>query len=221
MIDIGIPFSNPALLEEAFTHKSYLNEDRNVKFSNERLEFLGDSVLQLLTSNELFRRFPEYPEGKLTSLRSALVRTATIGKIAQKLGWGKYLRLGKGEETSGGRENLSLLADTFEAVLGAIYLDAGLTSVQKFLADNLFPLITELEKEENFYDFKSKLQEIAQQKFKVAPVYKVIGQSGPDHHKTFSVAVFCREEKLGEGLGYSKQEAEQQAARVALEKIKE
>jgi ribonuclease-3 len=220
MIDVGIKFNNPALLEQAFTHRSYLNENDKVKQSNERLEFLGDSVLQVLSSTELFKRFPKLPEGKLTNLRSALVRTVTIGKVAQKLNFGQLLLISKGEEAGGGRENLSILADTFEAVLGAIYLDQGILTAKEFLNKHLFPLISGLQNEASLYDFKSKLQEVVQKDHKSAPVYKIISQKGPDHDKVFVIAVLCGKTKLGEGSGKSKQEAEQQAARVALEELK-
>lgn len=218
-MNTGIKFNNQKLLEEALTHRSYLNENPG-KNSNERLEFLGDSVLQVLTSTELFRRFPEFPEGKLTNLRSALVRTETLGKLAKKLGLGEVLLMSKGEERSNGRENLSLLADTFEAVLGAIYLDQGIDAAREFLEKNLFNQIEILAQQEILYDYKSKLQEVIQKKNKVAPVYKVLKTEGPDHGKTFTVAVLCRGQKLAEGAGKSKQEAEQEAARIALEQLK-
>lgn len=220
MIDISVKFNNPALLEEAFTHRSYLNENSKSQQSNERLEFLGDSVLQVLSSTKLFKLFPKFPEGKLTNLRSALVRTITIGKVARELGFGKLLMMSKGEEAGGGRDNLSILADTFEAVLGAIYLDGGISMAEKFLERSLFPLIDNLESEASLYDFKSKLQEVVQKSHKVAPVYKILSQKGPDHEKTFVIAVLVRKEKFGEGSGRSKQEAEQQAARVALEALR-
>lgn len=217
---IGIVFKDKQLLTTALTHRSYLNENKSAKESNERLEFLGDSVLSLLVSTELYRRYKDYPEGKLTSLRSALVRTKTLGDLASSLSYGKYLLMSKGEERGGGRENKSLLADTFEAVLGAIYLDQGFATAGEFLEKHLFPLISELENKEDLIDFKSSLQEKIQDKVKTSPIYKVMSESGPDHDKTFTVGVFCEDKLMANGQGKSKQEAEQNAARVALERWK-
>lgn len=216
---LGVTFTDKTLLETALTHRSYLNESKAVE-SNERLEFLGDSVLSLLVSTEIFRRFKKYPEGKLTSLRSALVRAKTLGDLAKKLSLGEFLLMSKGEERSGGRENHSLLADTLEAVLGAIYLDAGLDSVRNFLTLHLFPLIDEVEKHEELKDFKSALQENVQETAKVSPIYRVIGESGPDHNKKFDVGVFLHGRELAVGHGKSKQEAEQEAAKIALQQEK-
>lgn len=217
---LKIKFHDSKLLLEALTHRSFLNENRQIKQSNERLEFLGDSVLSVLTSTELFHRFPAYPEGQLTNLRSALVRAKTLSLIAKELRLGEFLQMSKGEEKSGGRENESLLADTFEAVLGAIYLDQGLTKAEAFLASHIFPLITVIEKQENIYDYKSKLQETTQQQSKISPTYKVAGESGPDHNKTFSIGVFLGDKLMATGQGRSKQEAEQEAARLALQVLK-
>lgn len=212
---LGVTFSNKNFLETALTHRSYLNESRAAE-SNERLEFLGDSVLSLLVSTELYRRFKNYPEGKLTSLRSALVRAKTLGDLAKKLSLGKFLLMSKGEERSGGRENPSLLADTFEAVLGAIYLDAGLEAVGNFLTKNLFGLIDSVEGNDTLRDYKSTFQEKAQDKHKISPTYRVISENGPDHDKTFLVGVYLGDKKIAEGSGKSKQEAEQKAAKIAL-----
>lgn len=217
MTDIGIKFKNHELLEEAFTHRSALNENPALTQSNERLEFLGDSVLQVLSSTEIFTRFPKFPEGKLTNLRSALVRTATLALVAKKLNFGDKLLMSRGEERGGGRQNNSLLADTFEAVLGAIYLDGGLSEARKFLEINLFPLIETIQDEKNVYDFKSRLQEVTQDQKRVAQSYKTVSETDPDHDKKFTIAVFAGSKKLAEGLGKSKQEAEQEAARIALE----
>lgn len=219
MIDLGFKFNHPALLEEAFTHRSFLNENPKTSQSNERLEFLGDSVLQVLTSTALFKKFPLLPEGKLTNLRSALVRTATLAKVAGQLAFGNFLLMSKGEERGGGKTNPSLLANTFEAVLGAIYLDQGLPAANKFLEEHLFTLIDTLENDGNLYDFKSKLQEVTQEKRRVAPTYKIVSETGPDHDKKFLVAVFAGKQSLGQGVGKSKQEAQQDAARVALTQL--
>ncbi len=217
---LGLKFNDPSLLKTALTHRSFLNEDKNTKVSNERLEFLGDSVLSLLVSTEVYNRFESYPEGKLTTLRSLLVKTKTLGELSQKLKFGEFLLISKGEEKSGGRNNMSLLADTFEAVLGAIYLDSGLEIAKKFLEINLFPLITEVESNTNLHDYKSALQELTQGKLKISPTYQVLEQTGPDHEKTFTIGVFIEGKLLATGAGKSKQEGEQDAARLALESFK-
>lgn len=216
---LGVNFKNLELLSQALTHRSYLNENKGIRQSNERLEFLGDSVLSILTSVELFRKFPAYPEGQLTNLRSALVRAKTLSVLAKKLHLGEYLLMSRGEEKSGGRENESLLADTFEAVLGAVFLDSGLKTANAILSQYLFPKISELERQESIFDYKSKLQELTQQQTKVSPTYKVIGESGPDHDKIFKVAVMLGTKSLSEGTGKSKQEAEQSAAKLALQAL--
>jgi ribonuclease-3 len=213
---LAVDFQNPLLLEEALTHRSFLNEDRQSKCSNERLEFLGDSVLELIISQELFCRFPAFPEGKLTAMRSSLVRAKTLGKIARELSLGKFLQMSRGEERGGGRENDSLLANTFEAVLGAIYLDQGLSAAQKFLARRLFPLIKEAGT--GIFDYKSRLQEVVQETERVTPTYRVTAAVGPDHEKVFTVEALAGDRVLARGRGKSKQEAEQSAARAALEK---
>lgn len=212
----GITFRNPALLELALTHRSYLNENRQATFSNERLEFLGDSVLSLIVSTEIYHRFPNYPEGQLTSLRSALVRTTTLAEIAANLNLGSYLLISKGEDKSGGRANKSLLADSFEALTGAIYLDQGIEVTKHFLEQFLFPKISHLQIK-SLLDYKSGFQEFSQNKFKISPHYDVIHEEGPDHNKTFTVAVYLHQNQVAAATGKTKQEAEQNAARVALE----
>lgn len=213
---IGTKFKDTSLLRQAFIHRSFLNENKEEPFSNERLEFLGDSVLSILVSTELYKRYPHYPEGKLTNLRSLLVKGKTLSEIAKNLGLGNALQMSRGEEKSGGRENSSLLADTLEAILGAIYLDQGLPTAKKFLEKFLFPLISEVEKRQELADYKSELQELTQEKTKLSPVYKVIEEIGPDHDKTFKVAVSVHARQLAVGEGKSKQAAEQDAARLAL-----
>ncbi len=215
--NIQITFSNRDLLKQAFYHRSYLNEDRTIKESNERLEFLGDSVLSLLTSHHLFTHYPQYPEGILTNIRSSLVKTKTLASVASELKLGDLLFLSKGEEDSGGRKNQSLLADVFEALLGVIYLDQGLDSARTYLETYLFPKAQKLIEDKAYIDFKSHLQEIVQQKVKISPIYKVERSEGPDHDKTFWVDVLSENVVLGSGKGKSKQEAEQSAARAALE----
>lgn len=213
---LKVSFKNHALLVQSLTHRSYLNENAKFKQSNERLEFLGDSVLSLLTSTKLFGLFPEYPEGQLTNLRSNLVRAKTLATVSQTLGLGDYLLLSRGEEKSGGRANESLLADLFEAVLGAIYLDQGIEAASSFLERELFPIIPTANEETSIFDYKSRLQEKTQEKTQASPQYKVIAETGPDHDKIFTVAVFLKDKLLSEGKGKSKQEAQQDAARLAL-----
>ncbi len=217
---LNITFKDPKLLKTALTHRSYLNEEHTAKVSNERLEFLGDSVLSILVSTELYNKFKSYPEGKLTSLRSLLVKTKTLSELAKTLNLGDFLLISKGEEKSGGRNNPSLLADTFEAVLGAIYLDQGIEIAKEFLKKNLFPLITDVSENSEIQDYKSTLQETTQDKAKVSPTYQVLGESGPDHDKTFTVGVFLEGKLLAKDEGRSKQDAEQNAAKLALEALK-
>lgn len=217
---LDITFSNKDLLAEAVTHRSFLNESDNNVNSNERLEFLGDAVLELLVSDFLFKKFPEFPEGRLTNLRSAIVNTKTLGNIGNTLKFGTFLRLSKGEEAGGGRTNNSLLADVFEAVLGAIYLDKGIKVTEKLLEKHLYPYIDEVLKTGAYNDFKSVLQEKVQEKYRITPTYEVIREEGPDHSKTFFSKVVIGEKNIGEGKGKSKQEAEQDAARIALESLK-
>lgn len=218
--ELGVSFKNKDLLVEALTHRSYLNENKKIKNSNERLEFLGDSVLSLIISTEIFIRKQDLPEGELTSLRSALVRTKTLADLAKNLKLGDYLLMSKGEEKSGGRENTSLLADTFEAILGAVYLDCGLGKVRVILGKMLFDQIDEFSNPKAIFDYKSKYQEVVQDKNKISPVYKVIDEVGPDHNKIFTVGVYWVDILQAQGKGKSKQEAEQMAARVALQQFK-
>lgn len=215
----GVTFKDKSLLRLAFVHRSYLNESKETNESNERLEFLGDSVLSFLTSKHLYISYPQDPEGTLTNIRSGLVKTRTLADAARKLGLGRYLYLSKGEEESGGRNNTSLLADTFEAFLGAMYLDRGLSVVEKFLGAFLFPEITVIVETKSYVDFKSHLQEIIQEASKTSPTYRVTKSEGPDHDKTFWVEVLSKDTVLGQGKGKSKQEAQQAAAESALEKI--
>jgi len=216
---IGVTFKDQHLLSQAFVHRSHLNEARNIKESNERLEFLGDSVLSLLTSHFLYQTYPEFPEGTLTNIRSGLVKTTSLATVAQSLNLGELLFLSHGEEESGGRKNSSLLADTFEALLGAIYLDQGLEVARTFLHAYLFPNAKGIVEHKTYIDFKSLLQEIIQEESRVSPVYRVTKSEGPDHAKTFWVEVLSMERTLGQGMGKSKQEAEQAAASQALEKM--
>lgn len=208
-------FINKDLLETALTHKSYLNEHPEVKESNERLEFLGDAILEFVITETLYKSFPDKQEGYLTALRSNLVNTQNLSEIAKKLNIGGLIHLSKGEEDGGGRENPSLLADTVEAIIGALYLDQGLTEVEEFIKANL---ITEIPDKvtKPLKDPKSRFQEYIQAKGYPAPKYKVLRETGPDHDRDFVVQVKVEDRVMGEGTGKSKSQAEQEAAKKAL-----
>lgn len=208
---------NSKLFEEAFTHRSYLNEAKLKINSNERLEFLGDSIISFAISNYLYTKYPDFDEGDLTNLRSLMVNTKSLSEIARELNLGKLLKLSRGEEESNGRENDSLLENSFEAYTGALFLDQGMSAIVKFLNSVLFPKIQELVNKKAFKDPKSLLQEKVQALKQGAPFYKVLEEAGPAHAKTFKVGVFVDGKKLGEGIGKSKQIAEVSAAKVALE----
>lgn len=216
--NLGITFKNTDLIAQSFIHRSYLNETRSIKQSNERLEFLGDSILSFLVSQYLYKNYKDFTEGELTNLRSSIVKTATLAKVAKDLGLGTLLLLSKGEEEGGGRINPSILADTFEALLGAIFLDLGLTPLDKILNRLLFPLLPKILAEKSYKDAKSIFQETVQEETKISPNYKVLSQKGPDHAKEFTVGVYVGNVLWGTGIGKSKQEGEMQAAAAALEK---
>ncbi len=210
-------FKNAKLFEQALTHKSWLNENNRKRESNERLEFLGDAVLEYIISKELYNLFPDKSEGYLTALRANIVNTKNLHQIAMKLNVGKGLYLSKGEEEGGGRSNPSLLADTVEAIIGAIYIDRGLTATDKFIKKYLLSDLSE-KLSQPLKDAKSALQEKVQAKGLPAPVYTVISESGPDHAKSFDVAVMIKEKIIARGKGKSKGEAEQNAAENAQDK---
>jgi len=207
------------IYQKAFTHRSYLNEVPEVKESNERLEFLGDSVLSLLISEKLYELRTQDSEGALTNLRSYIVKTISLAKAARELNLGKYLRLSKGEELSGGRENTQLLANTYEALLGAVFLDQGIDATKQFVEQTLLPLFQEELKYGPPKDAKSRLQEVLQDEYKKSPQYRILKTTGPDHARSFTVGVFLDREQLGTGEGMSKQLAEEAAALDALAKI--
>ena len=216
---LNISFKDPKILQQAFYHRSYLNEVKLDIESNERLEFLGDSILSLVISEFLFSERLQDAEGDLTNLRAYIVKTKSLAQAAKKLNLGSYLHLSKGEELGGGRENSQLLANTYEALLGAVYLDQGLKAVQQVIKSTLLSLF---EKELRFgppKDAKSSLQEIAQDRFKESPHYKILATKGPDHAKQFIVAVYLKGKEHGRGSGGSKQIAEEQAATQALERL--
>lgn len=214
-----IKFKDPKILQQAFYHRSYLNEVKLNIESNERLEFLGDSVLSLVISNILFLSRTRDTEGELTNLRAYIVKTTSLAKAAKKLNLGKYLLFSKGEELGGGRDNPQLLANTYEAFIGAIYLDQGLSIVQEVIQKTLLSLFGKELKSGPPKDAKSNLQEIVQERFKESPHYKILETKGPDHAKQFIVAVFIENKQYGEGIGGSKQIAEEQAATQALERL--
>lgn len=215
---IGITFSDPKLIQKAFTHRSYLNENGEGLEHNERLEFLGDAVLQLVVTVYLYEQYPQKPEGELTSWRSALVKGNHLAVVAQKLDLGEYLRLSKGEEATGGREKPYILANTTEAVIGAIYIEKGYDVAKQFIQEFILRKLEEILKKGLHIDAKSHFQEKAQEYLSITPSYKLISDEGPDHDKCFVMGVYLEEELIAQGEGTSKQKAEQAAAKAALEK---
>jgi ribonuclease-3 len=217
---IGITFQNEKLLIQAFTHSSYVNEHRKRPHEdNERLEFLGDAVLELTISQYLFEKFPQMSEGELTKLRAAIVCEPSLVTFAHSLSFGELVLLGKGEEMTGGRMRPSLLADVFEAFVGALYLDQGMDAVVKFLEKTIFPKINE-GAFSHVMDYKSQLQELVQRDGSGVLEYKILQEKGPAHNKEFVSRVSLNGQELGIGVGKSKKEAEQRAAQMALEKLK-
>ncbi len=212
-----IVFKDKKLLEQAFIHRSYINENPGVKLShNERLEFLGDAVLELVVTDFLYKKYPSYAEGELTALRSALVNAVIISEMATNIGMNDYLLLSKGEAKDNGKARQYILANTYEAYIGALYLDQGIEAVEKFIHKYLLPKTEEIVSKKLWRDAKSLVQEKAQEFVNVTPAYKVLSESGPDHDKHFTVGIFFGPNLIGEGKGQSKQEAEQKAAEVAL-----
>jgi ribonuclease III len=217
---IGMKFRNWNLLRTAFVHRSYLNEHKDSEFEhNERLEFLGDAVLELIVTEYLYINYTN-PEGDLTNWRSALVKGNMLAKIAKGLKFGEYLFLSHGEEKSGGREKDYLLANTFEAVIGVIYLELGYKNAKKFVEQFLLVHLDSILKTGSHIDAKSKLQEIAQEKVGITPSYTLQHEEGPDHDKTFTMGAFIGDRMIGKGMGGSKQLAEQMAAEDALKRLK-
>ena len=217
---LGHTFRNKALLSEALNHSSYANEHRGQGLeSNERLEFLGDSVLGFVTAEFLFLRHPDLPEGDLTRIRAALVCEESLHEVAQGLGLGDHLKLGRGEEAGGGRTRASILADATEAVFAAVYLDGGIEAASALIHRVLLDCQREEVVEEKRKDYKTALQELVQRQPDQELVYRMAGESGPDHNKTFLAEVLLNGAVVGAGEGHSKKEAEQSAARAALEKL--
>ena len=214
---IKVVFKNKNLLKQAFTHRSYINENGGASLShNERLEFLGDAVLELIVTDFLYRKYPSYAEGELTALRSALVNAIIISEIAGEIGMNDYLLLSKGEAKDFGKARMYILANTYEALIGAMYMDAGYDVTNKFITKTLLPKTEEIVNKKLWRDAKSLVQERAQEFMSVTPAYKVLTQSGPDHDKHFTVGIYFGGELVAEGKGKSKQEAEQSAAMCAL-----
>ena len=218
---IGTNFKNKNLLMQAFTHRSFLNEHRDSELAhNERLEFLGDAVLELIVTEHLYYKYPENNEGELTSYRSALVNATTLSDAASKIEMNDFLLLSKGEAKDTGRARQIILANTMEALIGAIFLDQGYEMAKYFISNNIFNLIEKIVENKTWLDAKSKFQEQAQEHEGITPLYKTIKEEGPDHDKKFTVGVFLDKKKIAEGEGRSKQEAEQVAADNAL-KVKD
>ncbi len=218
---LGHRFQNPRLFEEALTHKSYLNECPGPeRRDNERLEFLGDAVLDLVISELFLSRFPDAPEGELSKLKARTVSEAALSQVARRLDLGRALVLGRGEDLTGGRDKPSLLADALEAVIAAVFLDGGLAAARQVVLAAFTDLFDHLGRSDAA-DHKTELQELCQRDFAVLPVYRVLQESGPDHHKQFDVELTIRGEAYGMGTGRSKKEAEQQAAKTALERLRQ
>ena len=213
--NIGYVFENKSILKQALTHSSYANENRNSGPFNERLEFLGDAVLSLISADFLYRRFPSMPEGDLTKLRSGLVCTASLSEYARQISLGDFLLLGKGEDANGGRERNSNLENAFEAVIAAVYLDGGIECARKFVLR--FLDVSVETRHINFKDYKTKLQEIVQESHEETLNYVVSNVSGPDHDKRYEIEVHLNSNVIGKGTGRSKKQAEQEAAKQALE----
>jgi|FLYN01.1.fsa_nt_gi ribonuclease-3 len=219
---IGVEFKNRDLLLTALTHRSFVNEyTGEVVRDNERLEFLGDAVLDFLTGDLLYRHFPDMPEGRLTRLRAALVRTAALAELSQQCHLGEHMRMGKGEEASGGRKRITNLCAVFEAVVGALYLDQGLDAVRQFVVPLFMPLLERVLAESLDQDARSLLQEWSQAHYSETPVYRTVEESGPEHEREFMVEVLIGDQVVGCGVGRSKRSAAQAAARAALHLLKQ
>jgi len=213
---IDVQFKQSDLLLTAFTHRSFLNEtDKEDEISNERMEFLGDSVLQFLSSEFLYDKYKEFDEGELTNLRSKIVNTESLAQESTRLELGQFLRISRGEKNIA-NESKYILAPTFESILGAIYIEAGIEKCREFLAKNLFYKVEDILSTGLLKDYKSMYQELAQEKYSITPIYKVISEEGPDHQKIFEVGLFLDKKEISKGKGNSKRAAQQEAAKQAL-----
>ncbi len=220
---IGVQFNNTDLLTRALTHRSFVNEydgEKEIR-DNERLEFLGDAILDVIVAEMLFKKYPDVSEGELTQLRAALVKTESLAMIARDYQLGEYLRIGRGEENSGGRERVNNLCRGFEAVIGAMYLDSGMVTVEKFVMPSLLNLLEYVLENNLHIDARSELQEQIQAKLSITPSYRMAGADGPDHAKEFHMEVTIGDVVIGEGIGTSKRSAAQEAARTALLHLQE
>jgi ribonuclease-3 len=214
---VGVTFIKKELLAQAFTHRSFLNENRGTgRGHNERLEFLGDAVLELVVTEHLYAVYPHRDEGDLTSYRAAVVNTIVLADTARELGFNELLMLSRGEARDQGRARVSILADAFEAVIGAVYLDQGYGASKEFIARTLLPKLPGIVEEGLWIDAKSRLQEKSQDVLSLTPSYRVVSEEGPDHDKRFVIAAMLGQEEVGRGSGKSKQDAEQEAARAGL-----
>ena len=219
-MNIKLPeFSNEEVRSVVFTHRSYLNENKEAKESNERLEFLGDSILSFVVSSAIYEQYPHLKEGELTSLRSVLTNTQTLYIVADNLGLGALLKMSKGEEEGGGRTNKTILANTYEAVVGGLFLDGGIEKARDFIATTILANQNGFVGQQGLKDPKSMLQEFMQEKYKVSPDYRILDEEGPDHDKKYTAGVFLNGELVANGVGRSKQEAEKDAAQKALETL--
>jgi len=215
---IDVKFTDVTVLLSAVTHRSYLKEHREATWNhNERLEFLGDAVLELVVTDYLFNKYPDKPEGELTAVRAALVNTVSLSAASEQLGINDFLLMSKGEAKDVGRARQYILANAFEACIGAIYIDQGYAAAQEFIAGRLFPKTDEIVKNRLWQDSKSRFQELSQEQVSVTPTYETTAQVGPDHDRVFTVGVYLKGELVAEGNGRSKQEAEQDAAEHAIE----
>jgi len=215
---LKVTFTNITLLEQALVHRSFLNENSKHSESNERLEFLGDAVLSFVISEWLYHKFPRFPEGKLTNLRSLLVKTDTLAIIGMEIGLGQYLLMSHGEKGSGGQNNPSLIANTVESIIGAIYLDQGIPQTRDFITNHFKNTLNKIINKGELKDAKSLLQERFQAQHQSA-TYKTLKEEGPDHHKIFTIGVFLKHRQIAVATGKSKQAAQEAAAKLALEKI--
>ena len=219
--NLGITFHQESLLEQAFVHSSYLNENPDfTRPSNERLEFLGDAVLNFIVAEKLYEEFPKTPEGKLTEIRASLVCRDTLAELASSLKLGDWLLFGQGEEANGGRMKASNLANAMEALIGALYLDQGLAKAKKFVLRQLKPELEKIKEGKATPNYKALVQEFIQGQKRLTPVYRLVEATGPDHNKKFTAEIMVEGESLGRGTGNSKKTAENQAARAAWEKLR-
>lgn len=216
---VDIKFVDKALLQRAFTHRSFINENPRSGFEhNERFEFLGDAVIELIVTDYIFRNYPNSAEGELTAYRSALVNAVVMGEVASEINMNEYLLLSKGEKKDTGRARQTILANTYESFVGALYLDQGYVPCNTFVLKTLIPRLDNIIKKKAWRDAKSRVQEEAQERVGLTPSYQVISENGPDHDKHFTVGIFFGDKKIAEGKGRSKQEAQQVAAQNAIDK---